>query len=103
MKRVGEDEVHGIDDGKGFVVVVIGVDVIEAVFLAEFLPLQIFAGDDGGQFGVGGVAKGGQDGDLGEVAESDDGVANLLGGSFGGSSDRARFLLGRHVCSPMFV
>lgn len=93
VHAVGKHDIESIDElaGKKLVKSFVAVGVLDFVPGGDFFELGGVAGDQGDDFGIfTGVGKGGQDGNLGEVSEADDGVSDLLrvavnGGGSGGS------------------
>jgi hypothetical protein len=87
----GRGDIHRVDLLEAGVVLVIAEGGVEAVFPGQRPQFGLVAADERGEAGVApGVGKGRENGDLGDVAEADDGVSN----------GRAT---NRHDCAPCTV
>ena len=80
VEVVGQGDVHRIHlaAGQALLVLIVGVGLLHAVFPGQRLQLRRIVGDERGDPAVPGVGEGGQHRDLGEIAQPDHGVADLL-------------------------
>ena len=77
---IGEGNVYRVHRStpEALLELLVGVPPRDPILAAQLVQLLRVVGDEGGQLGVFGVSKSREDGDLGDMSQTDDGVTDLL-------------------------
>jgi hypothetical protein len=76
VHRVWQRDVHGVDLAQAIVELLVGESMFESIALGEFASFRSIFADDGDQFRVStSMSERGEDGDLRDMAKSDDRVS----------------------------